>query len=79
MDGESYLFSLFLFLITRNCSKVGGIFQRIYDIFKESKEKINLVKIFSVLRIHFALCLVILFLVQGFRGKVNPNHNFITL
>lgn len=79
MDGESYLFSLLLFLITRNYSKVGRIFQRIYDIFKESKEKINLVKIFSVLRIHFALCLVILFLVQGFRGKVNPNHNFITL
>lgn len=51
----------------------------IYDIFKESKEKINMVKIFSVLRIHFALCLVILFLVQGFRAKVNPNHHFITL
>ena len=50
---ESYLFSLLLFLITRDHSKVGWIFQRIYDIFKENKEKINLVKIFSVLEDSF--------------------------
>ena len=51
--GESYLFSLLLFLITRDYSKVGWIFQRIYGIFKESTEKINLVKIFSVLEDSF--------------------------
>lgn len=73
MDGDSYLFSLLLFLITRDYSKVGWIFQTIYDIFKESKEKTNLGKSFSVLEDSvFAIRVVILFLVQGFRGKANP-------
>lgn len=73
MDGDSYLFSLLLFLITRDYSKVGWIFQTIYDIFKESKEKTNLGKSFSVLEDSvFAICVVILYLVQGFRGKANP-------
>lgn len=53
MDGDSYLFSLLLFLITKDYSKVGWIFQTIYDIFKESKEKTNLGKSFSVLEASF--------------------------
>ena len=54
---------------------LAGLSEGFVIFLKKGKGKINLVKNFSVLGVHFALCVVILLLFQGFRGNANGNYN----